>query len=144
MIRRQGLEARAPFPPQPVVHDQALPQQPLRAADTKAGIGQPQEMPLWVPGMQECRRSGAGPSGQNSCRMTGLQGMALAGMSLCLLLEGTLAMLGQLQAPVQGLIHHKAQDQAGQFPQSHKGLLHLGDEMLCGEAQLLPGCLRQL
>lgn len=48
--------------------------------------------------------------------MTGLLGMALAEMSPCLLLEGTLAMLRQLQAPVQSRIHHKAQDQAGQFP----------------------------
>ena len=134
------------FLPQPVVLDQAQPQQQLRAADTKPGIGQAQEAPLWVPGMQECRRSGAGPLGQNSSRMTGLLGMALAGTSPQLLLEGTLAMLDKLQAPVQGLIHHRAQDPVGQFPQNHTGLLHLGDGMLllCGETQLPFGCPLQL
>lgn len=120
---------------------QGVPQQRLVAANTKAGIDKALDMIIWVPGMQECRRSGAGRSGL-SPPMTGLLGMALVGTRFQLPLEAILAMLGKQQVPAMGPTHLKAGDQGGHPPKlPHHGV---GMPLLHGKAQLPRDCLHQL
>ncbi len=135
MFRHQRL-----LPKQAV---QGLPQQRLVATNTKAGIDKPLGMIIWVPGMQECRRSGEGHSGQ-SPPTTGLLGMALVKTRPQLPPEAILAMLGKQQVPAMNLTHLRAGDQ-GELPPKHRGLLHhgVGAPLLHGKPQLQPDCPHQ-
>jgi len=121
---------------------QGLPQQRLMATNTKAGIDKPLGTIIWVPGVQDCRRSRAGHSGQ-SPPMTGLLGMVLVG-TRSQLPEAILAMLGKQQVPAMGPTHLKAGDQ-GELPPKHRGLPRHGVEapLLHGKAQLQPDCPHQ-
>ena len=123
---------------------QGVPQQCLVATNTKAGTDKALDMIIWVPGMQECRRSGAGHSGQ-SPPMTGLLGTALIGTRPQQPLEAMLAMPDKQQVPAMGPTHLKAGDQGG-YPPKHRGLPHhgVGMPLLHGKGQLPPDCLHQL